>query len=121
MSRRCFLLAGTALLIGFVTPLRWQSGPAWKDPSPHMIRFISVDDNVPLEVLDWGGSGRALVLLAGGGDTAHVFDGFAPKLTPTIMSMESRDEDSALPVTWRRLMWESGWEKTSWPCSMRSS
>jgi len=82
MSRRCFLLAGTALLIGFVTPLRWQSGPAWKDPSPHTIRFISVDDNVPLEVLDWGGSGRALVLLAGGGDTAHVFDGFAPKLTP---------------------------------------
>jgi pimeloyl-ACP methyl ester carboxylesterase len=34
-----------------------------------------------LEVLDWGGSGRPLVLLAGGGDTAHVFDDFAPKLT----------------------------------------
>jgi len=32
-------------------------------------------------VLDWGGSGRPLVLLAGGGDTAHVFDDFAPKLT----------------------------------------
>lgn len=81
MSGRCFLLAGTALLICFVTPLRSQSAAAWKDPSPHTIRFISVDDNVPLEVLDWGGSGRALVLLAGGGDTAHVFDGFAPKLT----------------------------------------
>jgi len=36
-----------------------------------------------LEVLDWGGSGRPLVLLAGGGDTAHVFDDFAPKLTPS--------------------------------------
>ncbi len=35
-----------------------------------------------LEVLDWGGSGRALVFLAGLGDTAHVFDDFAPKLTP---------------------------------------
>jgi pimeloyl-ACP methyl ester carboxylesterase len=34
-----------------------------------------------LEVLDWSGSGRPLVLLAGGGDTAHVFDDFAPKLT----------------------------------------
>ena len=34
-----------------------------------------------LEVLDWGGSGRPLVLLAGGGDTAHVFDEFASKLT----------------------------------------
>ena len=35
-----------------------------------------------MEVLDWGGSGRPLVLLAGGGDMAHVFDDFAPKLTP---------------------------------------
>jgi len=34
-----------------------------------------------LEVLDWGGSGRPIVLLAGGGNTAHVFDDFAPKLT----------------------------------------
>jgi non-heme chloroperoxidase len=42
-----------------------------------------VDKNVRLEVLDWGGSGRPLVLLAGGGDTAHVFDDFAPKLTPS--------------------------------------
>lgn len=33
-------------------------------------------------MLDWGGSGIPLVLLAGGGDTAHVFDDFAPKLTP---------------------------------------
>jgi len=34
------------------------------------------------EVLDWGGTGRPLDLLAGLGDTAHVFDNFAPKLTP---------------------------------------
>jgi len=81
MSRCRFLLGGIALLICFVTPLRSQTAPAWKDPSPHTIRFISVDDNVRLEVLDWGGSGRAVVLLAGGGDTAHVFDDFAPKLT----------------------------------------
>jgi pimeloyl-ACP methyl ester carboxylesterase len=40
-----------------------------------------VDENVRLEVLDWGGSGRPVVLLAGGGNTAHVFDEFAPKLT----------------------------------------
>jgi pimeloyl-ACP methyl ester carboxylesterase len=30
-------------------------------------------------VLDWGGSGRPIVFLAGGGNTAHVFDDFAPK------------------------------------------
>jgi non-heme chloroperoxidase len=39
-----------------------------------------VDKDVRLEVLDWGGSGRPVVLLAGGGDTAHVFDNFAQKL-----------------------------------------
>jgi len=42
---------------------------------------VIVEKAVRLEVLDWGGSGRPLVLLAGGGDTAHVFDDFAPKLT----------------------------------------
>ena len=44
------------------------------------MRFVTVDDGVRLEVLDWGGSGRALVLLPGGGNTAHVYDDFAPKL-----------------------------------------
>ena len=34
-----------------------------------------------LEVLDWGGSGKPLVLLTGSGNTAHVFDDFAGKLT----------------------------------------
>src|SRR2546430_1796851 len=57
-----------------------QQPTAWKDPSPHVTRFITVGPGLRLEVLDWGGSGRALVLLAGGGDTAHVFDDFAPKL-----------------------------------------
>ncbi len=52
----------------------------WKDPSPHATRLVTVDDGVQLEVLDWGGSGQALVLLAGLGDTAHVFDAFAPML-----------------------------------------
>jgi non-heme chloroperoxidase len=43
--------------------------------------MIAVEPDVKLEVLDWGGTGRPLVLLAGMGDTAHVFDEFAPKLT----------------------------------------
>jgi non-heme chloroperoxidase len=53
----------------------------WHDPSSHRVRFVTVDKSVTLEVLDWGGSGRSVVLLAGLGDTAHVFDDFAPKLT----------------------------------------
>ena len=46
------------------------------------MRSIAVDTNVKLEVLDWGGKGRPVVLLAGLGNNAHVFDKFAPKLTP---------------------------------------
>jgi pimeloyl-ACP methyl ester carboxylesterase len=53
----------------------------WKDPSPHAVRFVTVDRDVRLEVLDWGGSGSPLVLLAGLGVTAHVYDDFAPALT----------------------------------------
>jgi non-heme chloroperoxidase len=44
------------------------------------VQFITVGKNVKLEVLDWGGSGRPLVLLAGVGNTAHIFDKFATKL-----------------------------------------
>lgn len=46
-------------------------------------QLVTVEPGVALEVLDWGGTGRPLVLLAGMGDTAHVFDSFAAKLTPT--------------------------------------
>src|SRR5580692_6811930 len=54
---------------------------AQDDHSRHSVQFITVDQNVNLEVLDWGGFGRPLMLLTGLGDTAHVFDQFAPKLT----------------------------------------
>jgi pimeloyl-ACP methyl ester carboxylesterase len=51
------------------------------DSSPHTPQSVDVGDGVELEVLDWGGTRRALVLLAGLGNTAHVYDQFAPKLT----------------------------------------
>jgi len=53
----------------------------WRDPSPHQARFVAVEPGVQLEVLDWGGSGRPIVLLAGSGNSAHVFDDLAPRLT----------------------------------------
>jgi len=53
----------------------------WRDPYPHTVQFVTVQPNVKLEVLDWGGSGRPIVLLAGLGNSAHIFDKFAPKLT----------------------------------------
>lgn len=58
---------------------------AWdrnKHATPHTIQFIEVAKGVKLEVLDWGGTGRPLVLLTGLGNNAHVFDKFVTKLTP---------------------------------------
>jgi pimeloyl-ACP methyl ester carboxylesterase len=69
---------------GLPLPLALQRATretAWqRDPSPHSVQFVTVESGVKLEVLDWGGTGRPLVLLAGLGNTAHVFDKFAPKL-----------------------------------------
>jgi pimeloyl-ACP methyl ester carboxylesterase len=73
-------LAISTLLVALVAPLQSQHA-GWQDPSSHVSRFIPVGQDVQLEVLDWGGAGRPLVLLPGGGDTAHVFDDFAPRLT----------------------------------------
>jgi len=56
---------------------------AWHDPSPHSVRFVTVERDVRLEVLDWGGSGRPLVLLTGLGNDAHIYDNLAPKLAGT--------------------------------------
>jgi pimeloyl-ACP methyl ester carboxylesterase len=53
---------------------------AWRDPSPHQVRFVTVDSTIKLEVLDWGGSGPP-VLWVGCYLTAHVYDNIAPKLT----------------------------------------
>ena len=75
--------AASIVLVSLIVPLHAQQLPPWKDPSPHITRFVTVEKGVRLEVLDWSGSGKPLVLLAGGGDTAHVFDDFAPKLTPS--------------------------------------
>lgn len=64
-----------------VSTVHAQESELWHDPSKHKVQFVTVEEGVRLEVLDWGGSGRPVVLLAGLGWTAHVFDDFAPKLT----------------------------------------
>ncbi len=57
-----------------------QTAEPWRDPSPHEVRWVSVDSSVRLEVLDWAGAGPPLVLL-GCYLTAHAYDDIAPKLT----------------------------------------
>lgn len=79
----------------FVGPARAssQAPPApWHDPSPHRVTRVVVRPGVALEVLDWGGRGTPLVFLASYGNTAHVFDDFAPQL---------RDRFRVLAVTRR--------------------
>ncbi len=72
--------AATAVLVGSTGAA--QPVAEWRDPSPHRVTMVTAERDVTLEVLDWGGTGRPLVLLAGLGNTAHVFDDFAPRLTP---------------------------------------
>jgi non-heme chloroperoxidase len=69
---------------GSPTPLnmvRATPATAWVDASPHKVQFVTTNDHVRLEVLDWGGTGRPLVFLAGLGANAHVFDKFALQFT----------------------------------------
>jgi pimeloyl-ACP methyl ester carboxylesterase len=75
-------VVGVALVLAslIVVPNLAAQPIEWKDPSPHTARLVTVDTDVQLEVLDWGGSGPALVLLAGGGATAHQYDDLAPAL-----------------------------------------
>ena len=93
-----------------------QVGTEQRDESFPTVHFVTVDSNVKLEVLDWGGSGRALVLLAGLGSTAHTFDHFAPKLTRTYHVYGSPGGDLAhrvfpspviQPIDWVTTYWKS--------------
>ena len=77
------------LHIGRELPLELaRATPAtfWPHASPHSAQFVTVDQDVKLEVLYWGGpsgpQARTLVMLTGNGNTAHVFDQFVQKLTP---------------------------------------
>lgn len=80
--RSTLFVVGLCVLGTSVLALRpgAQSSGARRDPSPHQVRWVTVDSSVKLEVLDWGGSGPPLVLLACYLST-HVYDEFAPKLT----------------------------------------
>ncbi len=71
------ILAALATLCGSFLGAQEKEGA-----SSGSVQFVTVDKDVKLEVVDWGGSGRPLVLLAALGATAHAFEGFAHKLVP---------------------------------------
>ncbi len=81
MCDRRWAASAVLLLVSLPGRLAAQESIPWHDPSTHTVQFVTVDKDVKVEVLDWGGSGWPLVLLAGLGATAHTYDDFAPKLT----------------------------------------
>jgi pimeloyl-ACP methyl ester carboxylesterase len=74
----CLLLLLTTAFLGDAQPD--QVGEKVNDPPPPESRFVTVN-GVKLHFLDWGGNGEVILLLAGLGNDAHIFDSFAPKLT----------------------------------------
>jgi non-heme chloroperoxidase len=76
-----FLLLVPILCCSRLGTAQTASTSAWRDPSPHHSEMITVDQGIQLEVLDWGGTGRPMVFLSGLGNTAHIWDKFAPQFT----------------------------------------
>lgn len=72
------LASVSALLMSIGAPMTQTEK---SDASPHKVTFVTVEPGVKLQVLDWGGTGRPLVFLAGLGGTAHGFDTFALNFT----------------------------------------
>ena len=74
-------LAAMLLLMFCARSAASNNLPECQDNTPHEEQFVTVAPGVRLEVLDWGGSGEAMVLLTGLGDNAHVYDQFAFQFT----------------------------------------
>ena len=74
----------------------------YQDPAPHQAGFVTVADGVSLHYLDFGGTGETLLFLAGLGDSAHVFDEFAPRFVDTyrVLALTRRGfGESSQPAT----------------------
>ena len=52
----CGILPRLLILIFITGVAAWaQSSSGWHDPSPHKVQFVTVEESVRLEVLNWGG------------------------------------------------------------------
>ncbi|MBU2501800.1 alpha/beta hydrolase [bacterium] len=69
---------GRTIMMGMLACLA-VAGAAQASPARSL---ITVEREVSLEVLDWGGEGIPVILLADLGCTAHIFADFAPLLRP---------------------------------------
>lgn len=76
------LTSAFAIPTAFASISACAHGPDARLPSVSSVpasRMVLIGRGVKLEVVDWGGRGQPLVFLAGLGNTAHVFDTFAPQ------------------------------------------
>jgi pimeloyl-ACP methyl ester carboxylesterase len=85
MSLKHAIVVIAAIFVGLSTAPTFAQpttapSDSWTDTSPHKALFIKVN-GVTLEYLDWGGTGKPLLFLAGLGNTAHIFDDIAPHFT----------------------------------------
>src|SRR4030095_12925698 len=76
-----------------------SSSEAPSDKSPHKSAYLTAN-GIRMNYLDWGGTGDVVILLAGLGNDAHVFDDFAPGFT---------DKFHVIGLTRR------GFGETEWP------
>ena len=90
-----------------------QTAIHWSDPSPHRTLFVTVEKNVQLEVLDWGGWESPLfflqvaVTLLTSSTTSHRSSQLA--ITSTVsLGVAGVRPDS------RRRMTQIAWEKMCW-------
>ena len=60
------------------------------------VHFVDVGDGVKIEVLDWGWNGTPVVLLAGSGNTGHVYEDLHPSSVSAVMFTQ-------LPAQLRRI------------------
>jgi len=55
MILQAMLISGLTALLAPASYLFAQDNPGDRDTTPHSIRFVAVEDEVKLEVLDWAG------------------------------------------------------------------
>jgi len=67
-------------LVSIVLPCFAQT-KEYIDLATHETRFIEVQPNIRLEVLDWKRQGKSIVFLSGLGNSGHVFDEFVNHFT----------------------------------------
>lgn len=79
-----WIVLAVAMLIGglscSVSNAAVWSAQQQEDATSPKADFITTSDGVRLEVLDYGGQGSPVLLISGSGQTAHVFEEFAPRL-----------------------------------------